>query len=540
MKCCKPTYKQQWCKARRLSETQRFYRVLFWTIVLAAALLLAANMSAQPTGIVKLTSTNGSVKFTPASGAGSSVDVSVQASTITNGQTNVNLTGSFSGNGSGLTNTGAPSSWNVSFWGDSLTCCGGTGGPYGNLCTNYISTILPIVEGFSGQNSTYISNYFSTNQSQWSNTTVFWAGRNDSGFAAGVPGTVLSNTQWMVSQLLFPSNYIVLGLLTSTNDTPPVIANYLACNVILSNAFWPRYVDAHAMLQSNANGGTNDAYYVAQGWTPFSLLAAGDPLHLNAAGYSVIASNVCLFLSNQFYSRPVRMSSLSSLVSNYVVPVSGLAKATINPYIFSDSGGLQAAFGNNAANELLQFSTATFAYPNAALFGNNSQTWANAPAGGVLVLGVGGSQALGFNGGQISSGSGWVFTGATITNSTLYNAAISNLNVTGNLTNSTTSTGSGTWLTANVLYTNPPQARQMGANFTIASTAGSAVNGVLYHTNGADGTVITNNFQMNAITGLAIGPNFTWKDNVYSNDHIGFSVTVGTLSGLSSWWRPLH
>lgn len=306
-----------------------------------------------------------------------------------------NFTGSFAGNGAGLTNTGSPSSWNVSFWGDSLTCCGGTGGPYGQLCTNYVSTIIPIVEGFSGQNSSYISNYFSTNQSQWGNTTVFWAGRNDSGFSTGVPGTVLSNTQWMVNQLLFPSNYVVLGLLTSTNDTAPTIANYLACNVILSNAFRPRYIDVHAMLQANASAiGTNDAYYVSQGWTPLSLLAAADGLHLNVAGYSLVASNVCLVLSNQFYSRPVRMSSVANIVASNVVPVSGLAPATLNPYVLTDHNGFAIQMGDNAANDLIQFSTGGFAYANAALFGNGSQTWVNTPSGGSVTIGIGGNAVV--------------------------------------------------------------------------------------------------------------------------------------------------
>lgn len=408
---------------------------------------------------------------------------------VTNTQTNLTLSGTFAGNGSGLTNTGAPSSWNVSFWGDSLTCCGGTGGPYGNLCTNYISTILPIVEGFSGQNSSYISNYFSTNQSQWSNTTVFWAGRNDTGFAGSVPATVLANTSWMVSQLLLPSNYIVLGLLTSTNDTAPTIANYLACNVILSNAFWPHYIDTHAMLQANASGvGTNDAYYVSQGWTPLSLLATGDGLHLNASGYNLVASNVCLLLSNQFYSRPVRMSSLPSLVSNYVVPVSGLAKATINPYIFLDSGGLQAEFGNNAANELLQFSTASFAYPNAALFGNNSQTWLNGPVGGVVNIGLGGNAALSFNGNQITPGSGWLLSGQIVTNSTFYGngAGLTNLPASTNaalLNAAQTFTGNNTFTNQT---TNSAWVVFGGVAPTIATNVGGSAGGLTVGISGKD------------------------------------------------------
>ncbi|MGA2556762.1 MAG: tail fiber domain-containing protein [Verrucomicrobiota bacterium] len=263
------------------------------------------------------------------------------AAVLTNNQDGATLNGTFSGDGSGLTNLNTvsfsstmalgPLNWNVSFWGDSLSDGGGTGGPYGNLCTSFIPQIVPTINGYSGQNSAYILSQFRAASSQWPNVQVIWSGNNDvnSTYTLAAAEAVTNNIWQMITNLPAPTNYIIIGIdcnQSNSNGTPNQ-AGILLMNTWLSNTYSPRYLDVYHMLLSHPST-SQDLLDVAGGVVPTSLRY--DAVHLNLAGYTLVASNVCWILSNTVYAQPVRMSSLPALASAPPL-ATNLSSLTVSP-----------------------------------------------------------------------------------------------------------------------------------------------------------------------------------------------------------------
>lgn len=129
----------------------------------------------------------------------------------------------------------------------------------------------------------------------------------------------------MVANLPYPSNVIVLGIINSAQDIgppyesngTPVLEYILKANDYLSNAYAPNYLDVYKLLRQHGDGSSNDAYDISVGYTPRSLRA--DPLHLDLSGYTLVASNVALLLSNRVYFEPASDSPPKVVGSNYSV-----------------------------------------------------------------------------------------------------------------------------------------------------------------------------------------------------------------------------
>ncbi|MFD1912806.1 hypothetical protein [Halodurantibacterium flavum] len=117
-------------------------------------------------------------------------------------------------------------------------------------------------------------------------TAWIWAGRNN----FGAPSVVKADIAAMVAHLGH-DRFLVGAVLPSANDTASGVQTIATLNADLAAAYGARFVDLVAALQA-AGTGADDAGDVAAGRIPRSLRS--DAIHLNAAGYAVVATAMAL------------------------------------------------------------------------------------------------------------------------------------------------------------------------------------------------------------------------------------------------------
>jgi hypothetical protein len=203
--------------------------------------------------------------------------------------------------GASRTVLAAASAWDVSFWGDSLT----EGDRYpappvppGALVTNFIPFVAPHVHGYPGQDSTVIASNMLAS-TEFAYTTVIWAARSN--YAA--LSVVTNDIARMVSALTNSPQCIVCGVINAAHvdgfpdetNGSTALEQILELNRTLSNTYGPRYLELREPLIAAAGTNAQDQADVAAGLTPSSLRI--DHVHLNLAGYTVVASNMAWALN---------------------------------------------------------------------------------------------------------------------------------------------------------------------------------------------------------------------------------------------------
>ncbi|HKB92184.1 MAG TPA: GDSL-type esterase/lipase family protein [Opitutaceae bacterium] len=177
---------------------------------------------------------------------------------------------------------------NVAAWGDSLTQ--GTGGtPYptqlGNLTFHAVYN-----GGIYGETSTQIKNRMLAATDKYVCTTIIWAGRNN----YADPATVKADIAAMVSALGH-TKYLVVGVINGNYSGEysgqSGYATLVQLNTDLAAAYGSHFVDIRTCLVSHYDpNNPQDVADHAKDIPPTSLRS--DPIHLNTAGYSVVANNL--------------------------------------------------------------------------------------------------------------------------------------------------------------------------------------------------------------------------------------------------------
>jgi lysophospholipase L1-like esterase len=125
---------------------------------------------------------------------------------------------------------------------------------------------------------------------------VIWAGRNDYADLSPVAGNIAA----MVAYNRSGKSLVLSVLNDSAAETigTPVYNNIIALNAQLSTIYGSSYLDirayliAHGLADAGITPTTQDTTDIANDCVPISLRAAGDTLHLNTAGYTVVAQQV--------------------------------------------------------------------------------------------------------------------------------------------------------------------------------------------------------------------------------------------------------
>ena len=175
-------------------------------------------------------------------------------------------------------------------WGDSLTFgLGGGGVTYPNVLQQ-LSSIKVINEGVSGNTSKQIAARMVDSTRYYSSPVIIWAGKNNFRDTTQVKNDIAL----MVSKLTH-KDYLILSIingeytLEQKGNSDYVIINKL--NAYLSATYGSHYIDVRSYLVSHYDPTKPaDVTDFNNDIPPASLRS--DSLHLNAAGYTLVAKKV--------------------------------------------------------------------------------------------------------------------------------------------------------------------------------------------------------------------------------------------------------
>jgi lysophospholipase L1-like esterase len=183
----------------------------------------------------------------------------------------------------------ALSSQVVVAWGDSLTA--GVGGEAWTKQFASLSGVTTLNRGVGGDTSTQIANRFFAEPTLFNDFSVIWAGRNN----YTDPSTVKYDIAAMVSSLS-TQNYLILGVINGNYGGYESIGGtgyslITGINSDLAATYGSRFIDIRATLVSSFNPfSSQDLSDIARDIVPSSLRS--DSIHLNSAGYSIVANTV--------------------------------------------------------------------------------------------------------------------------------------------------------------------------------------------------------------------------------------------------------
>lgn len=121
--------------------------------------------------------------------------------------------------------------------------------------------------------------------------TVLWVGRNN---VTSAPATVLSDIAAMVANLTaLNKRYIVMSILNASTEGTGTseLTTILATNATLSSTYGNKYLDIRQTLVDSYNAGI-PADVTAYGLNKVPPSLQSDTIHLNAAGYLLVAQTV--------------------------------------------------------------------------------------------------------------------------------------------------------------------------------------------------------------------------------------------------------
>lgn len=178
-------------------------------------------------------------------------------------------------------------------WGDSLTQgTGGNGDSWPAWFTRLSDGITVINKGVGGQTSTQIKERMLADKDMHGKFTVIWAGRNN---AFDQKGTVQADIAAMVAALGAP-NFLVVGISNGAKEPKDGPARWKLTlidklNASLKETYGARFVDIRPILvEAYDPAQPQDAKDHADNVVPSSLRS--DTLHLNSAGYKVVAQAI--------------------------------------------------------------------------------------------------------------------------------------------------------------------------------------------------------------------------------------------------------
>jgi lysophospholipase L1-like esterase len=119
---------------------------------------------------------------------------------------------------------------------------------------------------------------------------VIWAGRND----GGLPNGLADNLAGMVSKIT-GGKYIVMSVINAYNESIGTAGynNTVTENASMAQAYGSHYLDIRsALVDAYDPSSAQDVIDHANDVIPQSLHAVGDAIHLNQAGYAVVAKVV--------------------------------------------------------------------------------------------------------------------------------------------------------------------------------------------------------------------------------------------------------
>ncbi len=119
---------------------------------------------------------------------------------------------------------------------------------------------------------------------------VIWAGRND----GGLPNGLADNLAGMVSKIT-SGQYIVMSVINAYNESIGTASynNTVMENASMAQAYGSHYLDIRsALVDAYDPSSAQDVIDHANDVIPQSLHAVGDAIHLNEAGYAIVAKVV--------------------------------------------------------------------------------------------------------------------------------------------------------------------------------------------------------------------------------------------------------
>lgn len=207
--------------------------------------------------------------------------------------------------------------WSVAGWGDSLTA--GTGG------TPYPTQIHTLVGfntyngGVGGETSTQIKTRMLADAGAVNQRyiVVIWAGRNNFTSAA----TVISDIAAMVASLSH-TRYLVLSIINGDNAGERLgQTNYnqiLALNSQLASIYTDKYLEVRSVLVNSYNPALpQDVIDFGNDVPPTSLRS--DTLHLNTAGYAIVANTIIAKMEQAGYTGS-NLQTVESLLNFFKSP----------------------------------------------------------------------------------------------------------------------------------------------------------------------------------------------------------------------------
>jgi lysophospholipase L1-like esterase len=202
----------------------------------------------------------------------------------------------------------------VSCWGDSLT--NGTGGTPYPTALSAITGYNTINNGVGGYTSTQILNLFLAAPTQWPNLTIIWSGRNNYTDTA----TILANIATMVADIGH-DGYLILSVLNGNYVPYEAIGGdgynlIISLNNQLSAIYGSKYLDVRSILVAAYNPSIpQDVTDHTNDIPPSSLRS--DSIHLNTAGYALVASSIKTVIANLRGTRglPVSTTGVVDLLS---------------------------------------------------------------------------------------------------------------------------------------------------------------------------------------------------------------------------------
>jgi hypothetical protein len=141
--------------------------------------------------------------------------------------------------------------------------------------------------GIGSQSSTQVKDRMLAFTGRHSDPTVIWAGRNN----YSDPTTVKADIAAMVAEL-DTDNYLVLGVHNGAGEGTATTAygHITGINADLAATYGSKFWDTRAYLLTRGDGSAQDNTDIADGIVPTSKRS--DTLHLNAAGYTLIAAGI--------------------------------------------------------------------------------------------------------------------------------------------------------------------------------------------------------------------------------------------------------
>src|ERR1035437_2659914 len=216
----------------------------------------------------------------------------------------------------------AVSYYPIAAWGDSLTAgAGGAGVTYPNALQTDLSGRSVYNGGVGGETSTQIETRMVADTTKAGYTVIIWAGRNN--YSATT--TVEADIATMVASLGSNRHYLIMSVMNGSYGANEQIGGtgynqIQSINTYLAATYPGHYIDIreyiiqYGLIDAGITPTSQDLTDITNDVPPTSLRY--DSVHLNAAGYTIVARQVANFITNNLDTT----SSSSSVITPLNIP----------------------------------------------------------------------------------------------------------------------------------------------------------------------------------------------------------------------------